>query len=124
MITEPALWFQENLLNDIINNVVDLGQSSSSNISTSILCLLLAGYILLSCLSLILWHRGELSKPPYFIVPLVMMLLSVPHAGLVYHADAMGIQRHCLTAFIQGLLGFVLFRIFMYDMYLDTRRQA
>lgn len=123
-IVEPTLWFQEKFLNDIINDVAGPGQSQSSKISASILCLLLAGYVILICLSLILWHRGELSRFPYLIVPLGMISLSVPHAGLVYHADAMGIQRHCLTALVQGLLGFVLFCIFMYDIHSDTNHQA
>ena len=118
-IAEPASWFQENLLNDIINSVAGPGQSQSSKISASILYLLLAGHMILICLSLILWHCGELFRFPYLIVPLVMMMLSAPHAGLVYHADAMGIQRHCLIVLVQGLLGFVLFCIFMYDLYLD-----
>lgn len=64
-----------------------------------------------------LWRRQwlHLSRCSYLVVPLVMVLLSVPHAWLSWHGDAGGIERHTLIAYIQFQLGFILLLIYAWD---------
>ena len=93
-------------------------------LSTALLYLLPLSYGLAVCLTPILWWRRWLHKFPYLAVPLVMILLSLPHAWLVWHGDAMETGRHSMTAVIQFLLGFVLLWLYIWDHSTRQRESA
>jgi hypothetical protein len=55
------------------------------------------------------------------LVPALMMLLSAPHLILIWHGDAMEVERHALSATYEARLGFVLASIFALE-YFARRR--
>ncbi len=57
-----------------------------------------------------------LRQEPRWIVPVLMVLLFTPHAVLVWHGDAVDIDRHALQAGIQFFLGFWLLVLFSADL--------
>ena len=61
------------------------------------------------------WRRKQIRRCPYLAVPLIMILLSVPHAWLSWHGDAAETERHTLVAYIQFQLGFMLLLIYAWD---------
>lgn len=87
---------------------------SSSHSQVALICYL-TGNIVTVCLAFVLWRRGWLHRFPHLAVPLIMVLLSVPHAWLAWHGDAMETARHSLTAFAQFPLGFVLLWLYVLD---------
>ena len=92
----------------------------SSHSKTVSICFLI-GISLTACLTFILWQQKWLHRFPHLAVPLIMILLSAPHAWLTWHGDAMETARHSLTAFIQFTFGFVLFWLYVWDLVYDTR---
>ncbi len=114
-VTAPGLDFQKNFLNEVAYVVYfhpaippPIPLVMPPRLSVAMLYLLLVSYGVTALLTFILYWRRWLHESPYLAVPLVMVLLSVPHAWLAYHGDPMEIVRHSLTAVIQFLLGFVL----------------
>lgn len=83
--------------------------------------LLLIGNGLTICLAAISWRRRWLHRLPHLAVPLVMVLLSTPHAWLAWHGDAMETMRHSLTAFLQVLLGSGLLLLYVLDLIIHER---
>ena len=126
LITAPALDFQNNFLVEV-GYVVNLHFKSAivplpPRLSAIVLYLLLFSYGVTALLAFILYWRRSLHESPYLAVPLVMVLLSVPHAWLAYHGDAMEVVRHSLATVVQFLLGVVLSWLYMWDH--STRRNA
>lgn len=70
------------------------------------------------CLAFVLWRRRWLHRFPHLAAPLVMVLLSIPHAWLAWHGDAMETVRHSLIAFLQVPLGFGLLLVYAADLIL------
>ena len=82
---------------------------------------LLIGNGLTICLAFVSWRRRWLHRFPHLAVPLIMVLLSVPHAWLAWHGDAMATDRHSLTAFMQVPLGFMLLLLYVLDRIVHER---
>jgi hypothetical protein len=55
------------------------------------------------------------------LVPALMMLLSVPHLIVIWHGDAMEVERHALSATYEARLGFVLAGIFAIEHFARRR---
>ena len=121
-ITAPGAEFQDNYLNDVGWLVhpdpgfprVDV----DPRLATAASSLLLVSYGVTVALTYILWRRRWLSESPWLAVPLVMILLSLPHFWLVWHGDSSEVQRHGLTAALQACLGFLLLCLYMWDMWM------
>ena len=77
--------------------------------------LLLVGYGVTIGLIFFLYRCRLLHGSPWLAVPLIMILLSIPHLWLVWHGDAMEVRRHSLTAIIQAWLGFTLLYVYLLD---------
>ena len=92
----------------------DIYGHCSSHSTIALFCFLI-GNSLTICLAFVLWQRRLLYRFPYLIAPLIMILLSAPHAWLTWHGDAMETARHGLTAFIQLPLGFMLLWLYVWD---------
>lgn len=60
------------------------------------------------------WRRKYLYQYPYLAVPLVMVLLSAPHAWITWHGDVAETARHSLLAFVQFQLGFILLLLYVW----------
>lgn len=75
----------------------------------------LIGYTLTFYYAFVWWRRKWLYRCPYLAVPLVMVLLSAPHAWLTWHGDAVGIVRHTISAYIQFQMGLVLLLLYVWD---------
>lgn len=73
------------------------------------------GYSVAVCYAFVWWRRKQLYQCPYLAVPVVMILLSAPHAWITWHGDAMETARHTLPAFIQFQLGFILLLLYVWD---------
>ena len=121
-ITAPAAEFQELFLEGI-GDVVGLNSEAMGDkvaltrwFSNAMSYAALACFVLVLGVTPILWRLKVLNARPHLLVPLAMILLSLPHAWLVWHGDAMGIVRHSLTALIQFSLGLLLLCGFMYEM--------
>ena len=121
-IAAPATEFQKLFLDDISYalhwNPASMGVKvvltpwfSSALAYAALIC-----FVLVLGATPILWRREVLNAQPHLVVPLAMIVLSLPHAWLVWHGDAMGIVRHSLTALIQFLLGLLLLCGFIYEM--------
>ena len=79
-------------------------------------CLILVGYGVTIGLIFFLYRSKLLHGSPWLAVPLIMILLSIPHLWLCWHGDAMEVRRHSLTAIIQAWLGFTLLCIYLLDL--------
>ena len=127
-ITAPIYDFQNYLNGMYVQHFYEFIPNRSGRVppwlSTALLYLLLLSYGSAVCLTPLLWWRRWLHKFPYLAVPLVMILLSLPHAWLIWHGDAMEIVRHSLTAVIQFLLGFVLLWLYIWDHSTRQRESA
>ena len=75
----------------------------------------LIAYSLTVYYAFVWWRRKQLHRCPYLAVPLIMVLLSAPHAWLTWHGDAVETERHALIAYIQFQLGFLLLLIYAWD---------
>lgn len=73
------------------------------------------GYSVAVCYAFVWWRRKQLYQCPYLAVPLVMILLSAPHAWITWHGDAIETARHTLTAFVQFQVGFILLLLYVWD---------
>ena len=62
--------------------------------------------------------------PRIVLIPVGLVLLSVPHAWLIWHGDAMEISRHALMPALQIRLGLMLGVFFTLDGLLTGRREA
>lgn len=89
--------------------------------SAPALIFFLIGQVVTVCLAFVLWRRGWLHRFPHLAVPLTMILLSVPHAWLVWHGDPMETARHNLTSFMQFSMGFVLLWLYVLDHWCAVR---
>ena len=78
-------------------------------------CLILVGYGVTIVLIFFLYRCRLLHGSPWLAVPLIMILLSIPHLWLCWHGDAMEVRRHSLTAIIQACLGFTLLYVYLLD---------
>lgn len=94
---------------------------SSSHSQVALICFLICN-IVTACLAFVLWRCGWLHRFPHLAVPLIMVLLSAPHAWLAWHGDAMETARHSLVAFAQFPLGFVLLWLYVLDHWWASRR--
>ena len=72
-------------------------------------------YSVAICYAFVWWRRKQLYQCPYLAVPVVMILLSAPHAWITWHGDAMETARHTLSAFIQFQLGFILLLLYVWS---------
>ena len=117
-ITAPAVDVAKDFLaiagNPHLDPSMDARPRFTSHSTTALICFLI-GNGLTICLAFFLWQRRLLYRFPYLIVPLVMTLLSAPHAWLTWHGDAMETARHSLMAFIQFPLGFMLLGLYVWD---------
>ncbi len=78
--------------------------------------LLLVGYgVTIGLIFFLYWYR-LLHGSPWLMVPLIMILLSIPHLWLVWHGDAMEVRRYSLIAIVQACLGFALLSIYLLDL--------
>ena len=78
--------------------------------------LILVGYGVTIGLIFFLYRYRLLHGSPWLMVPLIMILLAIPHLWLCWHGDAMEVRRHSLTAIIQACLGFTLLCIYLLDL--------
>lgn len=121
-ITAPGSEFQDNYLNEVGWLVhPDPGfprVNVEPRLATAASNLLLVSYGGTVFLAGILWRRKWLSESPWLAVPLVMILLALPHFWLVWHGDAAEVQRHGLTAAVQAVLGFALLCLYVWDIWM------
>ena len=75
----------------------------------------LIAYILSVYYAFVWWRRKQLHRHPYLAVPIIMVLLSGPHAWITWHGDAQETARHSLLAFVQFQLGFMLLLLYVWD---------
>ncbi|MFH1478102.1 MAG: hypothetical protein ABIH24_11530 [Verrucomicrobiota bacterium] len=80
----------------------------------------IAGLTAFAGLGFACWNRRRL-----WWVPLGLLLLSYPHALLVWHGDAMSVERHALLLQIQVRLAFWIILLFVVDLFAQRlNRQA
>lgn len=75
--------------------------------------LLIAGFVLVVAL-----HR----KQEQYALPFLLFLLSIPHLYLVWHGDALDVERHAALVNIQWRLGLSLILLFFLDNVMASRR--
>ena len=87
----------------------------NDSLAVVISCLILVGYGATIGLIFFLYRYKLLHGSPWLAVPLIMILLSIPHLWLCWHGDAMEVRRHSLTAIVQAWLGFTLLYVYLWD---------
>ena len=127
LITAPALEFTDIFLKDmswffsghfkrILRPYPRITIRLNDRLAAATAYLLLVGYgVTIGLIFFLYWYR-LLHGSPWLAVPLIMILLSIPHLWLVWHGDAMEVRRHSLTAIIQAWLGFALLSIYLLDL--------
>ena len=125
-ITAPALQFPDIFLKDmswllsghykILRPYPRITIRLNDRLAAVAAYLLLVGYGVTISLIFFLYRYKLLHGSPWLAVPLIMILLSIPHLWLCWHGDAMEVRRHSLTAIIQAWLGFTLLYIYLLDL--------
>ena len=126
LITAPALEFPDIFLKDmgwffsghykILRPYPRITIRLNDRLAAAAAYLLLVGYGVTISLIFFLYRYKLLHGSPWLAVPLVMILLSIPHLWLCWHGDAMEVRRHSLTAIIQAWLGFTLLYVYLLDL--------
>ncbi len=62
-----------------------------------------------------LWMRRAVPYRAWALVPLAMILLSVPHVWLNYHGGGIELERHTVIAVVHGYLGAALLGLYLFD---------
>ena len=124
-ITAPALQFPYVFLKDmswfLSGHMIPghlfprLSIRLNDQLATATAYLLLVGYGVTIGLFFLYWYR-LLHGSPWLAVPLIMILLSIPHLWLVWHGDTGEVRRHGVIPIVQACLGFTLLYVYLLDL--------
>ena len=125
-ITAPALQFPYVFLKDmswfLSGHMIPghlfprLSIRLNDQLATATAYLLLVGYgVTIGLIFFLYWYR-LLHGSPWLAVPLIMILLSIPHLWLVWHGDTGEVRRHGVIPIVQACLGFTLLYVYLLDL--------
>ena len=125
-ITAPALQFPYVFLKDmswfLSGHMIPghlfprLSIRLNDRLATATAYLLLVGYgVTIGLIFFLYWYR-LLHGSPWLAVPVIMILLSIPHLWLVWHGDTGEVRRHGVIPIVQACLGFTLLYVYLLDL--------
>ena len=126
LITAPALQFPDIFLKDmswlLSGHMIPghlfprLSIWLNDQLAATTAYLLLVGYGVTIGLIFLLYRYRLLHGSPWLAVPLIMILLSIPHLWLVWHGDTGEVRRHGVIPIVQAYLGFMLLYVYLLDL--------